>query len=199
MIQLIRTSSPQSQGFKMTVVHGGGRWPQSGHRPSQSENQSSKHTNCLENTWVMQPSQVITLLWVWMFRSTFGMVAEVKLMSTKDSLEKEKYMGVWRWKSELMARQRAGFQSDQVHGEEKPKYERLPYWFLWKYLKKFWNICCFLVPCGRCDYRKGDNSMTIFTKTDIAHSVEKLLFIFYLITFNYNCLTNFNILCILSL
>ena len=31
--------------------------------------------------------------------------------------------------------------------------------------------------------RKGDNSMTIFTKTDIAHSVEKLLVIFYLIAF----------------
>ena len=47
--------------------------------------------------------------------------------------------------------------------------------------------------------RKGDNSMTIFTKTDIAHSVEKLLVIFCLIAFNYNCLTNFSILCILSL
>ena len=39
-----------------------------------------------------------------MFHSIFGMVVGVKLMSTKDRLERKKYMGVWRWKSELTAK-----------------------------------------------------------------------------------------------
>ena len=39
-----------------------------------------------------------------MFHSIFGMVVEVKQMSTKDKLERKKYMGVWRWESELTAR-----------------------------------------------------------------------------------------------
>ena len=36
------------------------------------------------------------LLWVWMFTSILGTVVEVKQMSTKDKLERKKYMGVWR-------------------------------------------------------------------------------------------------------
>ena len=39
-----------------------------------------------------------------MFHSIFGMVVEVKQMSTKDRLERKKYMGVWRWESELTAK-----------------------------------------------------------------------------------------------
>ena len=39
-----------------------------------------------------------------MFHSIFGMVVEVKQMSTKDRLERKKYMGVWRWESELTVR-----------------------------------------------------------------------------------------------
>lgn len=32
--------------------------------------------------------------------------------------------------------------SDQIHGEENPKYEGLQFWFLWKAQeKKFWNSC----------------------------------------------------------
>ena len=54
--------------------------------------------------WMMQPSQVMTLFWVWKFHSIFGMVVEVKQMSTKDKLERKKYMGVWRWESEVTAR-----------------------------------------------------------------------------------------------
>ena len=46
----------------------------------------------------------MVLLCVWMFTSIFGMVVEVKQMSAKDRLERKKYMGVWRWESELMAR-----------------------------------------------------------------------------------------------
>ena len=36
------------------------------------------------------------LLWIWMFTSILGTVVEVKQMSTKDKLERKKYMGVWR-------------------------------------------------------------------------------------------------------
>ena len=44
------------------------------------------------------------LLWVWMFISILGMIVEVKQMSTKDRLERKKYMGVWRCGSQMMAR-----------------------------------------------------------------------------------------------
>ena len=44
-----------------------------------------------------------------MFYSIFGTVVEVKQMSTKDRLERKKYMGVWRWESELMARMMSRF------------------------------------------------------------------------------------------
>ena len=52
----------------------------------------------------MQASSVIALLYVWMFHSIFGMVVEVKQMSTKDRLERKKYMGVWRWEYGLTTR-----------------------------------------------------------------------------------------------
>ena len=44
-----------------------------------------------------------------MFHSILGMVVEVKQMSTKDRLERKKYMGVWRWESELMAKMMSRF------------------------------------------------------------------------------------------
>ena len=49
------------------------------------------------------------LLSVWMFSSIFGTVVEVKPMSTRDRLERKKYMGVWRWESELTARRMSRF------------------------------------------------------------------------------------------
>ena len=49
------------------------------------------------------------MLCVWSFSSIFGMVVEVKQMSAKDSLERKKYMGVWRWESETMARMMGRF------------------------------------------------------------------------------------------
>ena len=52
---------------------------------------------------------MIPLLCVWMFHSIFGMVVEVKPMSANDRLERKKYMGVWRWGSEMMARMMARF------------------------------------------------------------------------------------------
>ena len=35
-----------------------------------------------------------------MLHSIFGMVVEVKQMSTKDSLERKKHTGMWRWGSD---------------------------------------------------------------------------------------------------
>jgi hypothetical protein len=46
-----------------------------------------------------------------MFTSIFGMVVEMKQMSVKDRLERKKYMGVWRWESQLMARMMSRFPS----------------------------------------------------------------------------------------
>ena len=37
------------------------------------------------------------------------MVVEVKQMATKERLERKKYMGVWRWESELTARMMSRF------------------------------------------------------------------------------------------
>jgi hypothetical protein len=34
----------------------------------------------------------------------FGTVVEVKQMSTKERLQRKKYMGVWRWESKRVAR-----------------------------------------------------------------------------------------------
>jgi hypothetical protein len=39
-----------------------------------------------------------------MFTSIFGMMDVFKQMSAKGRLEIKKYMGVWKWESELMAR-----------------------------------------------------------------------------------------------
>ena len=49
------------------------------------------------------------MLWLRMFHSIFVMVVEDKQMSTKDRLEKKKYMGMWRWESELTARMMSRF------------------------------------------------------------------------------------------
>ena len=48
-------------------------------------------------------------------------------------------MGVWADKQDD---EQVSKHSDQVHGEEKPKYEGLQFWFLWKSQEeKFWNLC----------------------------------------------------------
>ena len=43
------------------------------------------------------------MLCVWRFTSILGMVVVLKLTSVKDKLERKKYMGVWRWESEMTA------------------------------------------------------------------------------------------------
>ena len=50
-----------------------------------------------------------------MFHSIFGMVVEVKQISTNDRLERKMYIGVWRLGSELTAKQ-VSKNSEQVHG-----------------------------------------------------------------------------------
>ena len=46
-----------------------------------------------------------------MSKSIFGTVVEVKPMSAMDRMERKKYMGVWRWESELMVRMISRFPS----------------------------------------------------------------------------------------
>ena len=62
-----------------------------------------------------------------MLHSIFGMVVDVTQMSTKDRLERKKYMGVWRWESELTARMMSRFPNTVFRHMErkKPKYEGL--------------------------------------------------------------------------
>jgi hypothetical protein len=46
-----------------------------------------------------------------MFTSIFRMVVEMKQISTKDRLERKKYMGVCRWESEIVTRMMSRFPS----------------------------------------------------------------------------------------
>ena len=51
------------------------------------------------------------MLCVWRFTSILGTVVVLILMSAKDRLERKKYMGVWRWESEVTARMMSRFPS----------------------------------------------------------------------------------------
>ena len=53
----------------------------------------------------------MTLLCDCMSTIILGTMAEVKPMSAKDRLKRKKYMGVWRWESELTARMMSRFPS----------------------------------------------------------------------------------------
>ena len=46
-----------------------------------------------------------------MFTIILGTVLETKPMSAKDRLERKKYMGVWRWESEVTAKMMSRFPS----------------------------------------------------------------------------------------
>ena len=59
-----------------------------------------------------------------MFHSIFGMVVEVKQMSVKDKLERKKYMGVWRWESELTARMMSRFPNTVIRYMERKNPKR---------------------------------------------------------------------------
>jgi hypothetical protein len=56
----------------------------------------------------------MALLCVWMFTSIFGMVVEVKQMSTRDKLERKKYMGVCRWEYPIVARMMSKFPNIEI-------------------------------------------------------------------------------------
>jgi hypothetical protein len=58
-----------------------------------------------------------------MFKSIFGTVVEVKMISTKDRLERKKYMGVCRLESKTVARTMSRFPSivTSFMGRKSPK------------------------------------------------------------------------------
>ena len=64
------------------------------------------------------------MLWVWMFRSIFGMVVEVKQMSDNDRLERKRYMGLWRWESVMMARMMSRFPKTVTRYKERKSPKR---------------------------------------------------------------------------
>ena len=66
----------------------------------------------------------MALLWVWMFRSIFGMVVEVKQLSDNDRLERKRYMGVWRWESVMMARMMSRFPKTVTRYKERKSPKR---------------------------------------------------------------------------
>jgi hypothetical protein len=60
-----------------------------------------------------------------MFNSIFGTVVELKQMSTKERLERKKYMGVCRWESEIVARMMSRFPSTVTKYMEKNSPKRM--------------------------------------------------------------------------
>ena len=64
------------------------------------------------------------MLCIWMFTNIFGMAVEVKQMSTNDRLERKKYMGVWRWESELTAKRMGRFPSTVIRYMERKSANR---------------------------------------------------------------------------
>ena len=56
---------------------------------------------------------------VWMFTSILGTMVELKQISKKDSWERKKYMGVWRWEPELTARMMSRFPSMETRYMDK--------------------------------------------------------------------------------
>ena len=78
-----------------------------------------------------------------MFHSIFGMVVEVKQMSTKGQAgEEEVHGGVdVGVQSDGQDDEQVSKHSDQVHGQEKSRYEGLQFWIFRKSQeKKFWNL-----------------------------------------------------------
>jgi hypothetical protein len=54
-----------------------------------------------------------------------GTVVEMKQISTKDSLERKKYMGVWRWGSQLTAKMMSRFPSTVIRYMVRKSPERM--------------------------------------------------------------------------
>ena len=69
--------------------------------------------------WVRHWVKGTFLLLLCMFASICGTMTFVKQMSTKDRLERKKYMGVWRWGSELTARMMSRFPNTVIRYMER--------------------------------------------------------------------------------
>jgi len=54
------------------------------------------------------------LLTVWMFTSILGTMVQLTQISEKDRWERKKYMGVWRWESEVIARMMSRFPTIEI-------------------------------------------------------------------------------------
>ena len=54
-----------------------------------------------------------------MYHSIFWMVVEMKQTSAKDRLERKKFIGVWRWGSELTARIMSRFSNTVIRYMER--------------------------------------------------------------------------------
>ena len=142
----------------------------------------------------------MTLLCVWMLHSIFGMVVEVAQMSTKDRLERKKYMGVWRWESELMAKMMSRFPNAVIrHMERKNPNMRGCSVVLLKNSEEEIPKLLFdsLVPCSGGNYtpkkkksnnNKGQITWLIFTQSGMAHFVEMISFTSCCQKINFNIL-----------
>ena len=62
-----------------------------------------------------------------MFCSIFGMVVEVKQISTKDRLERKKYIGVWRWESDVVAKMISKFPKTVIRYMERKSPNMISY------------------------------------------------------------------------
>ena len=109
------------------------------------------------------------------------MEVEVKQMSTKDRLERKKYMGMWRWGSELTARMMRAVFPTQWLGTCGEKAQIWEVAALVSFIIPGEEILLFvydsLVSCGECDCLETQNS-TVFSKIGISNTAEILQFIF---------------------
>ena len=73
--------------------------------------------------WARQPAKGMALLCVQRFTNILGTVVEEKKMSTRDRLQRKKYMGVWRCEFVKMARMMGRFPKmvTRYMGRKSPK------------------------------------------------------------------------------
>jgi IS30 family transposase len=74
-----------------------------------------------------------------MFTIIFGTMLEMKQMSVRDRLERKKYMGVWSWESELMARMMSRFPSTVTRYMDRNRPKRMSCRFDSSDSNKRWN------------------------------------------------------------
>ena len=119
----------------------------------------------------------MTLLLFWMFKSIFGMVVEVKQMSVKDKLERKKYMGVWRWESELTARMMSRFPNTVIRYMERknPKRRGCSFGSSESPRRRNVEVCVLLFPGSIWwMWLPGERKITwlIFAQLGLTHKAE---------------------------